>query len=104
MQDFFCIGFIACQLIGDRDFENVSASALAELAALRPVRPNPLSLATAQDRAAEKALFARIGTAVAPFAVIDRRDQIDAAAKAIHRTFRLQEPESVEAADGAVAV
>ncbi|MGE4072386.1 MAG: 5-(carboxyamino)imidazole ribonucleotide synthase [Lysobacterales bacterium] len=65
------------------DFENVSAPALAELAALRPVRPNPLSLATAQDRAAEKALFARIGTAVAPFAVINRRDEIDAAASSV---------------------
>jgi 5-(carboxyamino)imidazole ribonucleotide synthase len=65
------------------DFENVSAPALAELAALRPVRPNPLSLATAQDRAAEKALFTRIGTEVAPFAVIDQRDQIDAAARMV---------------------
>lgn len=65
------------------DFENVSAPALAELAALRPVRPNPLSLATAQDRAAEKALFARIGTAVAPFAVIDTREQIEAAGRAV---------------------
>lgn len=65
------------------DFENVSAPALAELAALKPVRPNPLSLATAQDRAAEKALFARIGTAVAPFAVIDTREQIEAAAQAV---------------------
>ena len=65
------------------DFENVSAPALAELAALRPVRPNPLSLATAQDRAAEKALFARIGTAVASFAVIDSREQIEAAADTV---------------------
>ena len=65
------------------DFENVSAPALAELAALKPVRPNPLSLATAQDRAAEKALFGRIGTAVAPFAVIDTREQIEAAARAV---------------------
>ncbi len=61
------------------DFENVSAPALAELAAVRPVRPNPLSLATAQDRAAEKALFARIDTAVAPFAVIDDAQQMAAA-------------------------
>lgn len=65
------------------DFENVSAPALAELAALRPVRPNPLSLATAQDRAAEKALFAKIGTAVAPFAVINNRDQIETARQSV---------------------
>lgn len=63
------------------DFENVSAPALNELAAVRPVRPNPQSLATAQDRGAEKALFARIGTGVAPYAIIDDAGQLaDAAA------------------------
>jgi 5-(carboxyamino)imidazole ribonucleotide synthase len=61
------------------DFENVSAPALRELAAVRPVRPNPLSLATAQDRGSEKALFAQIGTGVAPFAIIDDASQIPAA-------------------------
>ena len=30
-------------------------------------------------------------------------EQVDAAAKAIHRTFRLQEPEAVDAAVGASA-
>jgi 5-(carboxyamino)imidazole ribonucleotide synthase len=65
------------------DFENVSAPALAELAAVRPVRPNPLSLATAQDRAAEKALFASIDTAVAPFAVLDVPQQMAAAAASV---------------------
>jgi len=65
------------------DFENVSAPALNELAAVRPVRPNPLSLATAQDRGAEKALFARIETAVAPFAIIDQPQQIAAAAVSV---------------------
>jgi 5-(carboxyamino)imidazole ribonucleotide synthase len=62
------------------DFENVSAAALGELAAVRPVRPNPLALATAQDRGAEKALFGRIDTAVAPFAIIDQSQQLAAAA------------------------
>ncbi len=65
------------------DFENVSAPALNELAAVRPVRPNPGSLATAQDRGAEKALFAQIDTAVAPFAIIDRPQQIEAAAASV---------------------
>jgi 5-(carboxyamino)imidazole ribonucleotide synthase len=65
------------------DFENVSAPALAELAAVRPVRPNPLSLATAQDRGAEKDLFARIDTAVAPFAIIDHPQQVAAAAASV---------------------
>ncbi|GMU44839.1 MAG: 5-(carboxyamino)imidazole ribonucleotide synthase [Xanthomonadales bacterium] len=53
------------------DFENVSAPALHELEVLRPVRPNPLALATAQDRGAEKVLFVRVGTGVAPFAVVE---------------------------------
>lgn len=65
------------------DFENVSASALHELAAVRPVRPNPLALATAQDRGAEKALFARIGTGVAPFAIIDDASQMAAAVASV---------------------
>ncbi|HWS25578.1 MAG TPA: 5-(carboxyamino)imidazole ribonucleotide synthase [Xanthomonadales bacterium] len=65
------------------DFENVSAPALNELAAVRPVRPNPLSLATAQDRGAEKALFARIDTDVAPFAIIDQAHEIAAAAASV---------------------
>ncbi len=65
------------------DFENVSASALQELAAVRPVRPNPLSLATAQDRGAEKALFSQIKTAVAPYAIIDDATQIDAASATV---------------------
>ena len=65
------------------DFENVSASALNELAAVRPVRPNPLALATAQDRGAEKALFARIDTDVAPFAIIDQAQEIAAAAASV---------------------
>jgi 5-(carboxyamino)imidazole ribonucleotide synthase len=65
------------------DFENVSAAALGELAAVRPVRPNPLALATAQDRGAEKALFGRIDTAVAPFAIIDQSQQLAAAASAV---------------------
>ena len=65
------------------DFENVSAPALSELVAVRPVRPNPLSLATAQDRGAEKALFARIDTDVAPFALIDQTHEIAAAAASV---------------------
>ncbi len=62
------------------DFENVSAAALGELAAVRPVRPNPRALATAQDRVAEKRLFAAIDTPVAQFAVIDEPGQVVAAA------------------------
>lgn len=65
------------------DFENVSAAALGELAAVRPVRPNATALATAQDRVAEKRLFDTIETAVAPYAVIDEPGQIAAAAASV---------------------
>ena len=60
------------------DFENVSASALAELSATRPVRPNAAALATTQDRALEKALFTRLGTEVAAYVEIDTLEQAHA--------------------------
>lgn len=65
------------------DFENVSAAALGELAAVRPVRPNARALATAQDRVAEKSLFAEIGTAVAPYVAIGEARQVAAAEGAL---------------------
>jgi 5-(carboxyamino)imidazole ribonucleotide synthase len=65
------------------DFENVSAAALGELEAVRPVRPNARALATAQDRVAEKRLFAAIDTPIAQFAVLDEPAQIAAAAEQV---------------------
>lgn len=53
------------------EFENVPASALAELARHLPVAPRAEAVAVAQDRVAEKAHFVRCGVAVAPYAVID---------------------------------
>ena len=53
------------------EFENVPASALAELAQHLPVSPRAQAVAVAQDRAAEKAHFVRCGVPVAPHAVID---------------------------------
>lgn len=53
------------------DFENVSAAALAQLAADTPVRPNPKALALTQDRATEKALFAELGVPVGPYELVD---------------------------------
>ena len=44
-----------------------------------------------------------ISTSEIRITCIIAEDQIDAAAKAIHRTFRLQEPEAVEAAKEAPA-
>jgi aspartate kinase len=45
-----------------------------------------------------------ISTSEIRITCIIAEDQLDAAAKAVHRTFRLQEPEQVEAGQGAAAV
>lgn len=76
------------------DFENVSARALARLAELRPVRPNPRALAVAQDRALEKALFQSLGVPVAPWWPVEDAATLAAAAAeasfpAILKTARL---------------
>ena len=53
------------------EFENVPAEALRSLATRRPVAPGAAAVAICQDRAAEKAHFARCGVACAPYALID---------------------------------
>ncbi len=94
------------------DFENVSADALAELSAMRPVRPNAAALATTQDRALEKALFRRLETRVADFAEISSADGLHTSAgelafPAILKTRRLgydgKGQARVESADGIAA-
>jgi aspartate kinase len=45
-----------------------------------------------------------ISTSEIRITCIIAEDQLDAAAKAIHRTFRLEEPETVESGEGALAV
>lgn len=65
------------------DFENVSAAALAQLAADTPVRPNPRALALTQDRASEKALFRELCMPVARYALIDDDASCAAAADAV---------------------
>ena len=59
----------ACAAI-TTEFENVPAATLAALAVLRPVAPSAKAVTICQDRAAEKAAFARAGVACAPHAVI----------------------------------
>jgi 5-(carboxyamino)imidazole ribonucleotide synthase len=76
------------------DFENVSAHALARLAEVRPVRPNPKALAVAQDRALEKALFQSLGVPLAPWWLVEDAATLAAAAEqgrfpAILKTARL---------------
>jgi 5-(carboxyamino)imidazole ribonucleotide synthase len=53
------------------EFENVPAEALGTLALTRPVAPGAAAVAICQDRAAEKAAFARAGVACAPHAVLN---------------------------------
>jgi 5-(carboxyamino)imidazole ribonucleotide synthase len=60
------------------EFENVPAPALLTLGAHRPVAPASESVAIAQDRAAEKAHFVRCGVPVAPHAVIETPEQLNA--------------------------
>lgn len=58
------------------EFENVPATALAALGALRPVSPAADAVAVAQDRAQEKAHFVRCGVPCAPYAVIETAEQL----------------------------
>jgi 5-(carboxyamino)imidazole ribonucleotide synthase len=58
------------------EFENVPAPALERLAAQRPVAPDAAAVAICQDRAAEKAHFARCGVACVPNTSIDDATQL----------------------------
>ena len=59
------------------EFENVPARSLASLAEDVPVAPAAAAVAICQDRAAEKAHFARAGVPCAPHAVIETTEQLD---------------------------
>lgn len=58
------------------EFENVPAQALALIGGQRPVAPAAEAVAVCQDRAAEKAHFARAGVACAPYALIETDTQL----------------------------
>ena len=60
------------------EFENVPAQALRVLAASRPVAPAAGAVAICQDRAEEKAHFARAGVPCAAHAVIDSAASLEA--------------------------
>ncbi len=66
-----------CQAV-TTEFENVPADALAQLAQTLPVAPAASAVAVAQDRAREKAHFVSCGVPVAPYAVIDTTEQLQA--------------------------
>ena len=61
------------------EFENVPAAAAAYVAEHRPLFPGPKALATAQDRAAEKALFEKLGIPVPRNACADSLEALRAA-------------------------
>ncbi len=63
----FCEGLDVCTF----EFENVPAETLEFCAARVKTHPNVKSLTTGQDRASEKAIFAKIGFDVPPYAIID---------------------------------
>ncbi len=52
------------------EFENIPTAALDALEAVRPIRPNRRSLATSQDRLAEKDFLTDLGLACAPYAAV----------------------------------
>lgn len=64
------------------EFENVPAHATELLAAQVPVRPSVRALEVSQDRASEKAFLNDAGIATAPWAVVDRDEDLDGAAAA----------------------
>ncbi len=59
------------------EFENIPVGPLE--AVLTPLAPHPRALATAQDRASEKAFVQAIGGRPAPWAVVSSREDLDAA-------------------------
>lgn len=70
--DRFARGLDACTI----EFENVPAAALGHVAGRVPVFPGPLALATAQDRALEKACFNRLAVPTTRFELADSRESL----------------------------
>jgi 5-(carboxyamino)imidazole ribonucleotide synthase len=58
------------------EFENVPAASLARLAARTRVAPSPQCVAAAQDRIREKALLARHGLPLGPYAPVSREEDL----------------------------
>ena len=65
------------------EFENIPDSALDAFAAEREIRPNRRSLATSQDRLAEKAFLASLGLTVAPYAGVSTMPELQQAVATI---------------------
>lgn len=65
------------------EFENVPVASLERLAGQVPLRPGAGSLACAQDRGAEKALFDELGIATPAYRLIASRAELAAAVEAV---------------------
>jgi len=61
------------------EFENIPAAALDLLETLTPVRPNRRALTVSQDRNYEKKFLQDLGLCVAPFALVDNVNDLNAA-------------------------
>jgi len=61
------------------EFENVPVEAARTAAQHAPLFPPPAALEAAQDRAAEKALFERVGLAVPPYALVSSSAELGTA-------------------------
>ncbi|MFM9956993.1 MAG: 5-(carboxyamino)imidazole ribonucleotide synthase [Phycisphaerales bacterium] len=77
--DRFAQGLDACTL----EFENVPVAALERIGARVPVFPGPTALATAQDRALEKACFNSLGIPTTRFELADSRESLAGAVAAV---------------------
>jgi 5-(carboxyamino)imidazole ribonucleotide synthase len=65
------------------EFENIPTAALDALQALRPIHPNRRSLATSQDRMAEKDFLNGLGLQTAPYRAVNSAGDLTAALDAI---------------------
>jgi 5-(carboxyamino)imidazole ribonucleotide synthase len=65
------------------EFENVPAATAEFLAARKPLRPNALALAVAQDRLAEKGFLASKNIPVAPYRAVETMADLDSAIDAL---------------------
>ena len=74
----------ACDVI-TYEFENIPRESLDTLQNLATLRPDIASLETSQDRLIEKRFLEDLGLAVAPYAPVDRSDDIAAAHEALGR-------------------
>ena len=75
--------FAASVNVATFEFENVPTETVERISKLAPVRPSWRALEIAQDRAKEKAFFADIGAATAPWRPVHSLDDLMDALKAV---------------------